>query len=216
MTVGKLVRAIVAANNELDVGELGVDLLSRSTHKLHGPRGIGALCVCPGSLAAGLAPQVHGGGQERGLRSGTVAVPLVVGFGHAAVLCRQEMRTEATQLRAVADHLQARLTRELPRCRWHGHPERRLPGSLHLSIPGVEAAVLLGALDGVALRAGAACSSGLHHESHVLRGIGLSCEQMRGSLRFGPGRFPTEQDIDPAADELVRVVRALQPCAGSA
>jgi cysteine desulfurase len=201
--------AQAAGKVPLDVNDLGVDLLSLSAHKAHGPKGVGALYVRAGSPAARLVPLVEGGGQERGLRAGTLPVALVVGFGRAAALCLEEGEVERERVRRLRDRLQARLSRELPQAQWNGHPEERLPGALHLSFPRLDSGAVIGALRGIALSASSACASGLHQESHVLRAIGLSRPSIRGSLRFGFGRFTTTDDTDRAAGELVRVVRSM-------
>lgn len=192
----------------LDVGALGVDLLSMSAHKLYGPKGIGALYVRHGHPRVPLAAQQHGGGQERGLRAGTLPVHQVVGFGAAAELCGQEMGAEIERLRALRDALQAALS-ALPGVQINGHPTERLPGALHVSFDGVEGA-LLPALRGLAVSSGSACMSDPPEPSHVLRALGRSPQQAHASLRFGLGRGTTASDIEAAAQQVEAAVRSLR------
>jgi cysteine desulfurase len=192
----------------LDVRTTGVDLLSFCAHKLYGPKGIGALYVRTGRPRVRLAPLLHGGGQERGLRSGTLPVPLIVGFARAVELALDEMESEALRLRALRDRLRTRLQKGLDGVHTNGHLERRLPGNLNVSFEGTDAAALLVALDGVALSTGSACASGRAEPSHVLAALRLSPALARGAIRFGIGRGNTAEEIDSVADALVAQVRA--------
>ncbi len=201
--------AQAAGKIPLDVVALGIDLLSLSGHKLYGPKGVGALYVRSRPRVR-LAPQIHGGGHERGLRSGTLPVPLIVGLGRALALSLEERVAESARVRGLRERLLSRLREQLDDVVLHGHPELRLPGNLNLSFPGVDAAALLLALPDVALSTGSACSSAEPHPSHVLAALGLPEAQLRAALRIGIGRFNTEAEIDRVADRLVREVRRLR------
>ncbi|HMK96811.1 MAG TPA: cysteine desulfurase family protein, partial [Acidimicrobiales bacterium] len=197
----------------LDVRALGIDLLSLSAHKLHGPQGVGALYV---GGAARIEPQVHGGGQERGLRSGTENVAGVVGLGMAAELARAEMPEEAARLVELSDRVIMTLAGAVPNTYLIGHRFRRLPGHLCLGFHGLEnqALPLLLALDdqGVAVSSGSACSA--HHgnePSHVLAAMGFDAVRARGSLRVTMGRFTSSADVDRFLDVLPGVVGSLRP-----
>ncbi len=193
----------------LDVGGLGVALLSASAHKLYGPKGVGILWVRRRPRLR-LTPLLHGGGHERGLRSGTLPVPLVVGFGEAVRLAELEREEEARRLGALRDRLRQRLEGEAGGVRLNGHPERRLPGNLHVSFDGVAADALVAELAEVAVSTGSACSSASPEPSHVLRALGLPEARVRGGLRIGLGRFNDAEEIEAAADALVEHVARLR------
>jgi cysteine desulfurase len=195
----------------LDVNRLHVDLLSLSAHKLHGPKGIGALYVRKG---VGLSPIVFGGGQERGLRSATENVAGIVGFGAAAAIAREELADEAARLARFRERIAAELSRTLPHAYPFGHPVHRLPGHLSFGFRGQEGEVgkLLAALDaaGVAVSAGSACSA--HHSgepSSVLLSMGYDAERARGLLRLSMGRFNTQQEVDRFLEILPCAVATL-------
>jgi cysteine desulfurase len=192
----------------LDVRHTGADLLAFCAHKLYGPKGIGALYVRSGRPRLRLAPLLHGGGQERGLRSGTLPVALIVGFARAVELCAEEVESEASRTLALRDRLWKRLQKELEGVQLNGHPLRRLPGNLNVSFAGTDAVALLMELDGVALSTGSACASGRSEPSHVLAALGLPPALARGAIRFGIGRGNTPEEIDCAAEQLVAAVRA--------
>lgn len=197
----------------LDVEAQGIDLLSFSAHKLYGPKGVGALYVRRRRRDGGrlrLAPLLHGGGHERGLRPGTVPVPLVAGFAKAVSLCLEEREAEAKRLAELRDRLLERLREDPGGVVLHGHPTRRLPANLNVAFDGVEADALLPALPELALSTGSACSSAKPEPSHVLRALGLPPEQVRGALRIGLGRGTTEADVDFAAERLAAAVRELR------
>ncbi|MCX8071988.1 MAG: IscS subfamily cysteine desulfurase [Candidatus Binatia bacterium] len=198
----------------VDVHALGADLLSLSAHKIYGPKGVGALYVRSKPRRVRLAPQIHGGGHERGLRSGTLNVPGIVGLGEACRIAREEMAQEAERLTVLRNRLHEGLLREVDDVILHGHPTRRLPGNLNVSFPGVEGESLLMALADVAVSSGAACTSTTLETSHVLRAIGVSEELAQSSIRFGLGRFNTEDDVDYVilrVAQEVRRLRALSP-----
>ncbi|MFE1987625.1 cysteine desulfurase family protein [Streptomyces mirabilis] len=181
----------------LDVNELGVGLASLSAHKLHGPKGIGALYVRAGTR---ITAQQTGGDQERGLRAGTPNVPAIVGFGAAAHLITSDAVPPPTLIRALRDRLQTRLLTAVPTASVNGHPDQRLPGNLSLTIPGIEAADLLERLPGIAASTGSACTTGSGEPSHVLTAIGLTRGQARATLRLSIGRTTTAIDVDQAAE----------------
>jgi cysteine desulfurase len=196
----------------LDVDDLGVDLASLSAHKLYGPKGVGALYVRSGTH---LIAQQSGGGQERGLRAGTSNVPAIVGFGAAAHLITSDTVPGTVRMRALRDRLQDRILAALPGTTVNGHPHRRLPGNLSLTLPGIEAADLLDRVPGIAASTGSACSTGSSEPSHVLTAIGLTRTQARATLRLGIGRTTTEEDVDQTVALIVGAVLA-RPVAGVA
>jgi cysteine desulfurase len=197
----------------LDVEALGVELLSCSAHKLYGPKGVGALYVRRRSRAGArirLTPLLHGGGQERGLRSGTLPVPLVVGFAEAITLAADLRESEAKRLAALRDALFAGLAEALPGVHRNGPVDGRLPGNLNVSFDGVEADALLARLEDVALSTGSACASARAEPSHVLAALGLPAERMRGAVRIGLGRGTSEAELRHAAERIAAEVRALR------
>jgi cysteine desulfurase len=194
----------------LDVRRLGVDLLSLCAHKLYGPKGIGALYVRARRPRLRIEPLQHGGGHERGLRSGTLPVPLIVGFAQALRLCDSERAAEAERLTALRGRLWDGLREGLDGVTLNGPVERRLPGNLNLSFDGVDADHLLVALPGVALSTGSACASASAEPSHVLAALGLPPERARGAVRFGLGRSNSEAEIDAVAAQVVAAVREIR------
>jgi len=192
----------------VDVERQQLDLLSMCAHKCYGPKGIGALYLRERRPRIALSPLLHGGGHERGLRSGTVPVALCVGFAKAVELCLAEMKAEAERLSALRDRLWERL-RELGATR-NGHATRRLPGNLNVTLPGAPADALLVALRDVALSTGSACASGRGEPSHVLRALGLDTAQARESVRFGLGRGTTAEEIEIVAGRVAEEVAALR------
>jgi len=202
----------------LDVNRLQVDLLSLSAHKLHGPKGVGALYVRKG---VELSPTVFGGGQERGLRSATENVAGIVGFGAAAEIARKELAEEAARLAGLREYIAAEILRNFPNAYLLGHPTERLPGHLSFGFRGQERAVgeLLEALDqaGAAASAGSACSASHSGEpSRVLLATGYDVESARGLVRVSLGRFNTQQEVDRFLDVLSSAVSALPAAAVSA
>lgn len=193
----------------LDVG-CGIDLMSISGHKIYGPKGIGALYVRHRPRVR-LAPLFSGGGQERGLRSGTLAAPLIVGFGVAARLARTEMAEEAPRLAALRDRLLEQLTAGLPGLAVNGSRQARLAGNLNLTFPAVSAQALMAAVPELCVSTGSACSSAEVAPSYVLHALGLSDAAAARSLRIGIGRFTSAADIDFAAAALIAAHRRLAP-----
>ena len=192
------------------VTALDVDLVSLSAHKMYGPKGIGALCVRRRRPRIPILPLIDGGGHERGLRSGTLNVPAIVGFGRAAELCCEEMDQEATRVRELRDRLWQRLSNRLTGLRVNGSLDHRLPHNLNVSFEGVEGESLLVGLDDVAVSSGAACTSANPAPSHVLSALGVSAELSRASLRFGLGRDNTEAEVDYVVDKVFRLVTRLR------
>ena len=194
----------------LAVEEMGVDLLSISGHKIYAPKGVGALYVRSRRPRVRLRAQIEGGGQERGIRSGTLNVPGIVGLGVACRLCLEEMEEEGTRLRGLRDRLQQQLQARLDGIRFNGHPQERLPGCLNSSFHGVDGSQLVTAFRDVALSAGSACASGEGAPSHVLEAIGLPATLAHASLRFGIGRFNTAAEIDYVVERVVAGVNRLR------
>lgn len=199
--------AQAAGRIDLDVDRESIDLLSISAHKLYGPKGVGALFVRARRPRARIAPRQFGGGHERGLRPGTLPVPLIVGMARALELCIEERDAENVRLSALRDRLRERISGALDGVRVNGHAERRLAANLNLAFAGVDGAKLLLALGGVAVSSGSACSSAKPEPSHVLVAIGVPEPQTRASLRFGLGRGTRVEDVDRAADLVIEAVR---------
>ena len=208
--------AQAAGKVSLDVQAMHIDLLSLTGHKFYGPKGCGALFVRRMKPRLALPPQLLGGGQENGLRSGTLNVPGIVGLGRAAELCRIEMPDESSRLGALRDRLLDGLRRRIADVRVNGTLDRRLPHNLHVSFPGVEGERLLMALGDLAVSTGSACSSGSQAPSHVLEAIGAATEDAGASVRFGLGRSTTIEDVDFAIDRVATVVHSLHPSASAA
>ena len=198
----------------VDVRQLDVDLLSISGHKLYGPKGVGALFVRRRTPRLELEPLQYGGGHERGLRSGTVAVPLCVGLGAACALACAELAAEAARLRDLRERLWSALAKDLVGIQLNGDPERRLPGNLTVSFDGVEADALIARLPELAVSTGSACTSATLEPSHVLRAMKIGEQRAHSSIRFGLGRFNTLDEIEFAIQLIgtkVRELRTLSP-----
>lgn len=193
----------------LDVNAEGIDLLSISGHKFHGPKGIGALYVRRRPRVR-LEAMIDGGGQERGLRSGTLAPPLCVGLGMAARLAAEEMAEEQQRISGLKARLLEGIRGRLDGVLLNGDAERRVAGNLNLAFEGIDAEALMKAMPRLALSSGSACTSTSVEPSYVLRALGLSEERARASLRVGIGRFTSEADIDLAIEELVDKVGGLR------
>ncbi len=201
----------------VSVGEWGVDLMSLSAHKMYGPKGIGALYVRRGRRPpVRLQAQMEGGGQERGIRSGTLNVPAIVGFGEAARLAGEALRTgEPRRLRALRDRLLDGLRAAIDPIEVNGALDPRLPGNLNVSIAGIEAETLLLSVgDELAVSSGAACAEAGGKGSHVLRALGLPDERVYASLRFGLGRYNSEDEVDRAVRTLAAAVAAARARSG--
>jgi cysteine desulfurase len=190
----------------VDMGSTGIDMLSLSAHKFYGPQGIGALVLCRQRPRIRLTAQIVGGGQQGGLRSGTVAVPLAVGLGHACDLAGARMDTEAQRLGELRDQMLAGLREGLDLVRVNGSLERRLAHNLSVVLTGVESETILRELPWLGASAGSACSAQEQEASHVLRAIGLRPEEAHATLRFGLGRSNTREEIDIVVRALIEVV----------
>ena len=206
--------AQAAGKVPIDVGAMHIDLLSLTAHKFYGPKGAGALFIRKAKPRLAIAPQIDGGGQEDGLRSGTLNVPGIVGLGRAAEICRLEMSEESVRLGCLRDRLLAELAGRLDSLRVNGTLQHRLPHNLHVSFEGVEGEALLMALGDIAVSTGSACSSGSQAPSHVLEAIGATGEHAGASIRFGLGRNTTAEDITLAVDRVSTVVAALRKKSG--
>ena len=187
----------------LDVNALGVDLLSISAHKIHGPQGVGALYVRTRQPTVRLAPLFDGGGHERGIRPGTLNAPGIVGLGAASAIAASGMAADASRIAALRDRLLAGLRAAIDGVHVNGSLEHRLPHNLNVSIDGADE-TLASRLDGLAVSAGSACASGSIEPSYVLRALGVPASRAHGTLRFGLSRFTTEAEIDQA----IVIVRA--------
>ncbi len=193
----------------LDVEAMHIDLLSISAHKLYGPKGAGALYVRSRPRVR-LVGQIDGGGHEKGMRSGTLNVPGIVGTGEACVLAQKHIKTEAKHSQHLRHRLQKHLFDALPQIQLNGHPEQRLPGNLNISFAGVDGESLLMSLRDVALSSGSACTSASLEPSYVLKAIGVSNDMAQCSIRFGIGRFNTEEEIDYVAERVIQEVNRLR------
>jgi cysteine desulfurase len=198
---------------DLDVEAQSIDLLSLTAHKIYGPKGTGALYVRERRPAVRLLPLLDGGGHERGLRSGTLNVPGIVGLGKACEICAQVMVEESERLSRLRDRLSAGILSRLDGVHINGSMARRLPNNLNLSFPGAESDALLVSLTDVALSAGSACTSAHPEPSYVLKALGLPDELAYASLRFGLGRFNTEEEVDFVAERVAEAVTALRSLA---
>jgi cysteine desulfurase len=194
----------------IDVRAMGIDLLSMSGHKIYGPKGVGALYVRSGTPGVKLEPILFGGGQERGLRPGTLNVPGIVGFGAACEIAAAEGAQETERLGSLRDLLWSLLQEKVAGVHLNGPRERRLPNNLNVSFERVEGEALLMALRDVAVSSGSACSSGRREASHVLRAIGVSTQLAHASLRFGLGRWTTREEIEFAAGRVAKEVARLR------
>ena len=197
----------------VDVEALNVDLMSFSAHKIYGPKGVGALYVRRRPPLVRLAPQIDGGGQEGGMRSGTLNVAGVVGFAKAMELCLEEMEAERERLRKLRNHLYAGLADEIEGLALNGpalEPQCRLDANLNVSFTDVDGEALMMSMKEIAVSSGSACTSANPEPSHVLRALGLGDDQTRASLRFGLGRFNTSDEIETAILVVSETVRRLR------
>ena len=195
----------------VNVDQDGIDLLSMTAHKMYGPKGCGALYVRSKGPRVRLTPEIDGGGHERGMRSGTLNVPGIVGFGKACELCGQELEAEAGKLVALRTKLSDGLTSQLEDVFLNGHPTQRIPGNLNLSFSYVEGeSFLMGVNKDIALSSGSACTSATLEPSYVLKALGVGDDLAHTSIRFGLGRFNTEEDVDYVVKRVVEVVQRLR------
>ncbi len=195
----------------IDVEAMGIDLLSMSAHKVYGPKGVGALYVRERNPNVRLEPLMYGGGQERRLRPGTLAVPNIVGMGRCYEIAGQEMETEAIRLTALRERLQSGLQSSIPGIVVNGHPTRRLPGNLNVSFSGIRSDALIPKIRDVALSSGSACaSSETAKPSYVIQALGGEADRALSSIRFGMGRFNTDEEIDIVIDRIAEAVPSLR------
>jgi len=194
----------------VDVQSMGIDLMSFTSHKIYGPKGVGALYVRKKNPRVRIVAQIDGGGHERGMRSGTLPVPLIVGFGKACEICDQEMAKESVRLAAMRDRLEAGIMAALEESYLNGHPKNRLPGNLNISFAYVEGESLLMGMKDIALSSGSACTSATLEPSYVLRALGVGTELAHSSIRFGLGRFNTDEEVDYTIKKVIEVVTKLR------
>jgi len=194
----------------IDVEAMGIDLLSMSGHKVYGPKGIGALYVRKKNPRVRLEPMIDGGGHERGMRSGTLPVPLIVGLGEACEIARKEMPEESARLLAMREKLRAGIMSQLPESYLNGHPSERLPGNANISFAYVEGEGLMMGIKDVAVSSGSACTSASLEPSYVLRALGVGDELAHSSIRFGLGRFSTDEEVDYVIQLVVKEVNRLR------
>jgi cysteine desulfurase len=194
----------------VDVQKDNIDLLAISAHKLYGPKGVGALYVRRRNPRVQLSAIIDGGGHERGMRSGTLNVPGIAGLGKACELCNQEMATESVRLRGLRDRLRAGLEAKLDEVFINGSMEHRLPNNLNMSFAYVEGESLLMGINDVAVSSGSACTSATLEPSYVLKALGVGEDLAHTSIRFGLGRFTTQEEVDYVVDKMVQVVTKLR------
>jgi cysteine desulfurase len=194
----------------VDVEKDGIDLLSLSAHKIYGPKGIGALYVRSKGPRIRIAPQMDGGGHERGMRSGTLNVTGIVGLGAACELAKAEMPEESHRLIELRNKLQAGIFERLDEVYLNGHPTERLPGNLNVSFAYVEGESLLMGISDIAVSSGSACTSATLEPSYVIRALGIDEELAHSSIRFGLGRFNTEEEVDFVTERVSKEVKRLR------
>src|SRR5688572_10721618 len=218
--IGKLARergvlfhtdAVQAAGKiPFNVNDLNVDIASLSAHKLYGPKGVGALYVRRRNPRVLLTPIIDGGGHERGMRSGTLNVPGIAGFGKAAQIAREDLSKESAEMFRLREKLRATFERELDEIYLNGDLDKRLRGNLNMSFAYVEGESLLIGIHDVALSSGSACTSASLEPSYVLKALGVGEDLAHASIRFGIGRFNTEEEVDYVANRVIEVVRRLR------
>ncbi len=194
----------------VDVEKAGVDLASITAHKIYGPKGIGAIWVRSKGPRIRISPQMDGGGHERGMRSGTLNVPGIVGLGAACEIAGKEMPDEAQRLIQLRSQLQAGLFERLDEIYVNGHPTERLPGNLNVSFAYVEGESLLMGINDIAVSSGSACTSATLEPSYVIRALGIDDELAHSSIRFGLGRFNTLEEVDYVTDRVSKEVKRLR------
>lgn len=202
--------AQAAGKLPLSVAEIGADLLSLSAHKMYGPKGVGALYVRRRQPHVRLEPLIDGGGHERGMRSGTLPVPGIVGFGAACAISKKDMSEENARLQRLRNRLLMGLQQGLDHISLNGHPVERLPGNLNMSFAFVQGEALMISMRNVAVSSGSACTSASVEPSYVLRACGVPDDLAHASIRFGLGRFNTEEEVDFVIDEVIRAVERLR------
>lgn len=187
--------------------EMGIDLMSFSAHKIYGPKGVGALFIRSKDPKVQLNPLIYGGGQERGLRSGTLNVPAIVGFGVAAEICEQNLSAEFAKLTNLREFLWTKLQDAIPGVRLNGHPTERAPNNLNITLPGFKTEQILPRLQKIGVSTGSACGTGAMVVSHVLTGLGMNVDDVQCSLRISVGRWTTEEELLRAVEILKNSLR---------
>jgi cysteine desulfurase len=194
----------------VNVQEMNIDLLSLSAHKIYGPKGVGALYVRRRNPRVQLTEQINGGGHERGMRSGTLNVPGIVGLGKACEICGEEMEAETKRLTELRDYMKAKFENALDYVHVNGNMEHHLPGNLNVSFVYVEGESLLMGINDIAVSSGSACTSATLEPSYVLKALGLGDDVAHSSIRFGLGRYNTKAEVDYVADKLITTVSKLR------
>ena len=197
----------------IDVQALGIDIMSMSAHKIYGPKGIGALYCRRSNPHVRLAPVIYGGGHEKGLRSGTLNVPGIVGFGEALLVANHAMNLDGLQFSAWTQSIYRQLQDVLGEVCLNGHPTQRLPGNLNVTLPGVESKALIAKLKGVALSAGSACTSASVEPSHVVMALGFGAERAHCAIRIGVGRSNSDSQIHVAIERILAAVQEVRTLA---
>ena len=194
----------------INVEAMGIDLLSISGHKIYGPKGVGALYVRRKNPRVKVSPLIHGGGHERGMRSGTLNVPGIAGLGKACELALNEMAQDYEKQKSLRDRLEKKIFTELDEVYLNGHPTERLPNNLNVSFAFVEGESLMMGMKDVAVSSGSACTTASLEPSYVLRALGVGEDLAHTSIRFGLGRFTTLEEIDYTAEQIVKIVKRLR------
>ena len=194
----------------IDVQEMGIDLLSLSAHKMYGPKGVGALYIRRKNPKVRVTPIIHGGGHERGMRSGTLNVTGIIGLGEACRLCKENMTAEIEKTLVLRERLHKGLEEKIDFLVLNGHPTKRLPGNLNISFSYIEGESLMMGIEGIAVSSGSACTSASLEPSYVLRALGLEDELAHSSIRFSIGRFTTEEEIDEVVIRMSTVIGKLR------
>jgi cysteine desulfurase len=202
--------AQAAGHIPLDVQRMNVHIMSLSGHKMYGPKGIGMLYRRRSNPRVRLEPVIYGGGHERGLRSGTLNVPAIVGFGEAARIARREMAAEDERFRAWMQGMYQQLQQALGDVQLNGHPTERLPHNLNVSIPGIKARALIPQLKNIAIATGSACTSAEVKPSHVIQALGFGDERAHSALRISVGRFNTDDEVVTAVTQIIATVQSLR------
>lgn len=194
----------------LDVQAMNIHILSLSAHKMYGPKGIGVLYRRRSNPRVQLEPVIYGGGHERGLRSGTLNVPAIVGFGEAARIARKEMAAEDERFRAWTQQMYHSFEQELGQIQLNGHPTQRLAHNLNISIPKIKARALIPQLKNVAIATGSACTSAEVKPSHVIQALGFGDERAHSALRISVGRFNTDGEVETTVSQIIQTVQQLR------
>jgi cysteine desulfurase len=194
----------------MNLNELNIDLMSFSAHKLYGPKGIGALYIKNKKPGIRITPQNDGGGHERGLRSGTLNVPAIAGFGKCAEVAGKMLYEDFNKQTVLRDRLIENILRKIPMTRLNGHKTKRLPNNVNICFEGVDAGVLISGMKNIAVSTGSACSSATLQPSHVLKAIGLPYGKVKSSVRFGIGRMTSDEDVDYTVNKLIKTINNLR------